>query len=96
MYLATKTIPQKLNSKQIVVKQGEDPGRVYFVRSGRLKIVKRVNFRKIPESGYLQFEELIDDPLPIELKRSLFEERLLQLDILEQNDTFCHNAIIDH
>ncbi|CDW90270.1 cyclic nucleotide-binding domain containing protein [Stylonychia lemnae] len=96
MYFATKTIPQKLQSKQVVVKQGDDPGRVYFVKSGRLKIIKKVNFRIIPENGYLQFDELIEDPIITEIRHGQVENKLLQLDILEQGDVFCHNSVIQH
>jgi hypothetical protein len=47
------------------------------VKSGRLKIIKKVNFRKIPENGYLQFDELIEDPMTIELRKGQFETKLL-------------------
>ncbi len=77
MYFATKTISQKLQSKQVIVKQGDDPGRVYFVKTGRLKIIRKVHFRKLPENGYLNFNELIDEPLLTELRTGLFEMRLL-------------------
>lgn len=53
------------------------------MRSGTLKVLKKVNFRKLPDNGYLDFDELISDPIPIEIKKGHVEERLLQLDILE-------------
>lgn len=31
-----------------------------------------------------------------ELRKGLFETKLLQLDILEHGDVFCHNSIIQH
>lgn len=83
MYFATKTVAQRLQSKQTVVKQGDDPGRVYFVKSGRLRVVRKVFFRKLPDKGYLRFDELIDEPLITEVRNGLFEMRLLQLDVLE-------------
>jgi len=67
----------------MVVKQGDDPGRIYFVKSGRLKVIRKVFFRKLPENGYLLFDELIDEPLLSEIRNGLFEMRLLQLDVLE-------------
>jgi hypothetical protein len=42
---------------------------VYFVKTGRLKIIKKVNFRKLPDNGYLMFEELIEDPEIQELRK---------------------------
>ena len=53
------------------------------MRSGRLKIIKKVHFRRLPENGYLTFEELIDEPLLTEVRVGYQDLRLLQLDILE-------------
>jgi hypothetical protein len=50
---------------------------VYFVKSGRLKIIRKVNFRKLPENGYLVFDELIDEPLITEKRKGLFDMKLL-------------------
>ena len=30
------------------------------------------------------------------MRKGHFDLKLLQLDILEQGDVFCHNAIVDH
>jgi hypothetical protein len=41
---------------------------VYFVRSGKLKVVKTVNFRKIDKHGeFMTFDSLTDDPLKHEI-----------------------------
>ena len=45
--------------------------------SGRLKVVKQVKFRKLPEHGYLTFEELVDQPMSWELKNKFYEEKVL-------------------
>lgn len=94
MYFATKTIPRKLPSKYAVVKQSEDPGRVFFVKSGRLKLIRKVYFRKLPDQGFLSCAELMQDPSPLEIQKGQAELKLLQLDILEEGDVFCHTAVI--
>jgi len=96
MYFATKTIVKKLHAKQLLVKQGQEPSGVYFVRTGRLKVVKQVKFRTIPSHGFMYYGELTDEPMKWELSKGHFEEKLLQLDVVGPNDVLCHHCVIDH
>ncbi len=54
--LSTKTTLSKVNSNTIIIRQGEKPKGVFFVRNGIVKIITTIKFRIDPLT-----DEFIDD-----------------------------------
>ncbi len=84
----------RVSTKEVVVRQGDQPKMVYFIRSGRFKVVKEI---QIPTEQPLKRPEFYDQtrlhkPLDFE---ATHKTKFLELDELDSGDVFCHCNVID-
>jgi len=71
------------------------PRSIYFVKSGRIKVLRKVEF-KIPETNAEaeNIQELIRDPTIEEYDNGKVESKLLEIDELSCGDVFGEYASI--
>jgi len=79
----------------LVLRQDDQPSQLYFVKSGRVKILRKVDF-KIPKNliEANKVDYLIQDPSLEEYEQRLVESKLLEIDELTNGDTFGEYAAI--
>jgi CRP-like cAMP-binding protein len=93
--LATKSQYRKFQTNTLILRQEDSPTCIYFVKSGRLKVLRKVDFR-IPttrqEANDPEF--LIQDPTIDDYNSKRVESKLLEVDELTNGDVFGDYAAI--
>ncbi|CDW71126.1 cyclic nucleotide-binding domain containing protein [Stylonychia lemnae] len=93
--IASKCQYKRFPTNTIILRQDDIPKSVYFIKAGRIKVLKKVDF-KIPEEKW-QFQNidyLIQDPSEEDYELELVESKLLEIDDLGNGDVFAEDAII--
>jgi len=55
--LAGKSLMHRFPSNTVILRQGETPTEIFFVKSGRLKVLRRLNFKLNPINRKLDTED---------------------------------------
>ena len=86
---------RKFVANTLILRQEDMPRSVYFIKAGRIKLLKKVEF-KIPQtnSEAENIKELTRDPTVQEYDRGLVESKLLEIDELSCGDCFAEYATI--
>lgn len=95
MELAQLSKHVKYNINTLVLRQGDRPQSLYFVKSGRFKVLRKVEFR-IPTQHYeaSNIDFLVKDPTDDEINAHKAESKLLEVDELLNGDVFADYASI--
>jgi cAMP-dependent protein kinase regulator len=54
--LSNKCTLKSYHINDVVLKQGDEPNNVYFIKTGRFKVIRKVDFRKVNK----KFPEALD------------------------------------
>lgn len=86
---------RKFVTNTLILRQEDMPRSIYFVKAGRIKILRKVEF-KIPETNAEaeNIKELTRDPTVEEYDQSKVESKLLEIDELSCGDCFAEYASI--
>jgi CRP-like cAMP-binding protein len=93
--LASKSQYRKFPTNTLILRQEDSPTFLFFVKSGRIKILRKVDF-KIPQNKEDANDPdfLIKQPTKEDYEQRAVESRLLELDELTNGDCFGEYAAI--
>ena len=79
----------------LVLRQDDFPESIYFIKAGRIKVLKKVDFKipsNVKEANKIEF--LIQDPVLRDYEEKKVESKLLEIDELTNGDSFAEYAAI--
>jgi len=103
--LVTRTRHLRVQTREAILKQGEQPKMVYFIKAGQFKVVKEVEFKKnkpkrrkvfsLSPKGRHTLEHFETPKGETIVEEEEKERRFLELDTLDAGDVFGHCQAID-
>ena len=93
--LASKAAYRKFLTNTLILRQEDNPTNIYFVKSGRIKVLRKVDFR-VPQNRQDENDPdyLIRSPNKQDYESKLVESKLLEIDELTNGDFFAEYAAI--
>ena len=93
--LASKAAYRKFLTNTLILRQEDNPTNIYFVKSGRIKVLRKVDFR-VPQNRQDANDPdyLIRSPNKQDYESKLVESKLLEIDELTNGDFFAEYAAI--
>lgn len=91
---ASKSLFYKFPSNTVVIREGDQPAEIFFIKSGRVKIIRRLNFKVHPVTKNI----LLDDPrepTKEDIEKGLFKSMLIEIDEISTGDSFCDSSILN-
>ena len=95
--IATKVIYKILPTNTIIIRQGDYSKSIYFIKTGKVKLLKKVDFKTCEDDDYDDAElakRLIEDPTQEDEEREMVESKLLEIDELGIGDCFGDSSLI--
>ncbi len=98
--LATRATTRKFGSNQLVVRQGERPDYVYFIRSGSVKVIflrllnsifqilRKIDIRKSLNFNFIEDKSVLLDPDRYDMDDGKASYHLMQIDELRNFHLF--------
>lgn len=68
LILASKTELKRFAKDTLICMQGDMSSHIYFVKSGRVKIIRTIDFLEIDEITKFNYNDLYKDPTEDEIK----------------------------
>jgi len=91
--LATRCETKIFGTYNTIVRQGETVNHVYFIKKGKVKVLKKIDFRKPRGAKSQTFEELIKDPTEDEYIKKQTEAKVIEINELGVGDVFGEVAV---
>jgi cAMP-dependent protein kinase regulator len=91
---AGKSLLHKFPSNTVVIRQGEVPNDIFFIRSGRVKVIRRMNFKVHPKTKQINPDDP-GDPTPEDIEAGNYKSMLVEIDELSNGDSFCDLALLN-
>lgn len=91
--LATKTTISKCIPNTIIIRQGEKPKGIFFVRNGIVKILQTIKFKIDPKT-----QEILDDyrdPSEQQIKMKQYKTIDMELDEIGNGSYFCDYEVFN-
>jgi len=92
--LATKAVLKKYSTNNVVIRQGEEANNFYFIRTGRFKVLRKVDFRRPSNHEHDTMEWLIGDPDRSDRAKGRVVTKLLEIDELGTGDFFAEASVL--
>jgi len=89
--IATKVIYKTLPTNTIIIRQGDFSKSIYFIKTGKVKLLKKIDFRT---EGISDMENCIKDPDDEDYDKGEVESKLLEIDELGIGDCFGDYSLI--
>lgn len=95
--IATKVIYKILPTNTIIIRQGDFSKSIYFIKTGKVKLLKKVDFKTCEDGDFDEIDmsqKLVEDPTEDDYDKGYVESKLLEIDELGIGDCFGDYSLI--
>jgi len=78
----------------VVIREEDQPNEIFFIKTGRVKIIKRLNFKVHPMTKGLLLGDP-SEPTAEDIAKGNYKSMLIEVDELSHGDSFCDHAIFN-